>query len=60
MGNDASYSSGRAGMTAACRPPRGLDERVSFIKTDMDKAQFYLPSFYESLPHIISESISVR
>jgi hypothetical protein len=42
MGIDASYSSGSAGMTAACLPPRGLEDNEKGLRIFMKKYQLTL------------------
>ena len=55
MGMDALYSSGNAGITAACLPPRGLEDNEKTFAYQRRNI-INLPSFNEVLPHVITKT----
>ena len=57
MGIDASYSSGSAGMTAACLPPRGLEDYEKGLC--VSTRNINSPSFNKVLPHIVTKPIRI-
>jgi hypothetical protein len=66
MGIEASYSSGSAGITAACLPPSGLhkvkleEEKSLSVRQRGGSLSINPPSLHEDLPNIVSQPIRAR